>query len=390
MKSVKPLLRERCFSCHGALKQKGGLRLDSVELMRRGGESGPVISPGDASKSVLMERITAPDEADRMPPRHEGEPLKPEHVELVRAWIGEGARGFEGEQAEASPREHWAFKPLQRPAVPEVRDGAWCRNPVDALVLARLEAEGLRPAPEAPREVLVRRLYLDLAGVPPTWAEWQSALNATGPDWYEALVDRLLADPRHGERWARHWMDIWRFSDGWGLKDQLRNSQKHMWHFRDWIIESLNADLPYDRMLRLMLAADEIAPADPSALRATGFLVRNWFVFNRNTWMEDTVEHVGKGLLGLTLNCAKCHDHKYDPISQHDFYRMRAVFEPYHVRLDVVPGEPDTARNAIPRSSTDCPTRRPTGLNAGRSPGQTKAGSCPRTCPLFSGNTPSR
>jgi hypothetical protein len=180
-------------------------------------------------------------------------------------------------------------------------------------------------------------------------------------DWYERLVEHLLADPRHGERWGRHWMDIWRYSDGWGLGAQHRNSQKHMWHFRDWLVESLNADIPYDTMVRLMLSADEIAPTDISALRATGFLARNWFLFNRNSWMEETVEHVGKGLLGLTMNCTKCHDHKYDPFAQNDFYRMRAVFEPYHVRMDILPGEVDVEKNGIPRvfdGRQDVPTYR--------------------------------
>jgi hypothetical protein len=156
-------------------------------------------------------------------------------------------------------------------------------------------------------------------------------------------------------------MDLWRYSDWWGLGDQLRNSQKHIWHWRDWIIESLNADMPYDEMVRLMLAADELYPNDLDKLRATGFLARNWFLFNRNQWLEETVEHVSKSFLGLTINCAKCHDHKYDPIRQVDFYRMRAFFEPYHVRLDVTPGEPDLAKDGLPRifdGQLDTPTYR--------------------------------
>ena len=144
-------------------------------------------------------------------------------------------------------------------------------------------------------------------------------------------------------------MDVWRYSDWWGLGDQLRNSQKHIWHWRDWIVESLNADTGYDEMVRLMLAADEIAPDDLSRQRATGFLARNWFLFNRTPWMDETVEHVAKGFLGLSLACAKCHDHKYDPLRQEDYYAMRAFFEPLHARLDVVPGEPDLERDGIPR-----------------------------------------
>ena len=360
-KSIKPLLKERCFSCHGALKQKAGLRLDTVELMRKGGESGPAILPRNVQKSPLWERVTSKDESELMPPKHEGAPFNEQQLAQLREWISQGARGFAGEKPEQNPREHWAFKLRERPPVPSVRESNWVRNPVDAFLLARLETEGLRPAPEASREMLVRRLYLDLIGLPPSWKELQQALHATQSDWYERLVDQLLADPRHGERWARHWMDIWRYSDWWGLGEQLRNSQKHMWHFRDWIIESLNTDTPYDEMVRLMLAADEIAPMDPSKLRATGFLARNWFLFNRNTWMEDTVEHVGKGLLGLTMNCTKCHDHKYDPISQTDFYQMRAVFEPYHVRMDLTPGEADIEKDGIPRAfdgAMDVPTYR--------------------------------
>ena len=156
-------------------------------------------------------------------------------------------------------------------------------------------------------------------------------------------------------------MDIWRYSDWWGLDDQLRNSQKHIWHWRDWIVESLNHDTPYDEMVRLMLAADELYPNDLGKLRATGYLARNYFLFNRDQWMEETVEHVSKGFLGLTMNCARCHDHKFDPFQQADYYRMRAFFEPYHVRLDVVPGESDLARDGIPRafdSSVDTPTYR--------------------------------
>jgi hypothetical protein len=349
-KSIKPLLKTRCYACHGALKQKAGLRLDTVDLMRKGGDSGAAIIPRDPAKSIIVARVTTTDEEEAMPPMHEGERFSAEQVTLLKEWIAQGAPGPTGEQSEKDPRDHWAFKPRTRPAVPIVRDSGWCQNPVDAFIRARLEEAGLRPAPEAPREVLVRRLYLDLIGVPPSWEELQNEQTRSDSDWYEKLVERLLSDPRHGERWGRHWMDIWRYSDWWGLGAQLRNSQKHMWHFRDWIVESLNADLPYDEMVRLMVAGDELAPSDPAKLRATGFLARNWFLFNRNTWMEDTVEHVGKGLMGLTMNCAKCHDHKYDPISQVDFYRMRALFEPYHVRMDLVPGEVDLERDGIPRA----------------------------------------
>ena len=349
VRDIKPLLKERCYACHGALKQKGGLRLDTVALMKKGGESGAVFITADAEKSTLLERITTADLDDRMPPQHEGESFSAAQVALLREWISVGAHSPADEKSEQDPREHWAFRPRQKPPVPAVANAAWVRNPIDAFVSKHHEAHGLAPAPEAPREVLVRRLWLDLTGIPPTADELAALEKDASVGWYESAVDRLLADPRHGERWARHWMDIWRYSDWWGLGDQLRNSQKHMWHWRDWVVESLNANVPYDEMLRQMLAADELYPADPQKLRATGFLARNFFLFNRNPWMEETVEHVSKGLLGLTMNCTKCHDHKYDPISQVDYYRMRAFFEPLHARLDAVPGEADFAKDGIPR-----------------------------------------
>ena len=359
--AIRPLLAERCFSCHGGLKQEAGLRLDTASSMLAGGESGPAVVRGAPDASLLVARTSDPAPVSRMPPEGEGAPLSAGQIALLRAWIAAGCPTPPDEKPEADPRSHWAFQPRVRPEVPIVTNTAWVRNPIDAFLAAAHEQAGVSPRPEAARHVLVRRLFIDLVGLPPE-PEDLAALEADrSPDWYERLVDRLLADPRHGERWGRHWMDIWRYSDWWGLGDQLRYSQKHMWHYRDWIIESLNADLPYDEMIRQMLAADELSPDDPAKLRATGFLARNWFLFNRTPWLDETVEHVGKGLLGLTLNCAKCHAHKYDPVSQEDFYRMRAFFEPISVRLDVVPGEADLERDGIPRvfdGLLDAPTYR--------------------------------
>jgi hypothetical protein len=348
LREVKPLLEARCYACHGALKQEGGLRLDTAALIRQGGESGPAVAAGDVGGSLLVERVATSDIDDRMPPEHEGEAFKPAEIDFLRGWIAAGATGPAHEQPEADPRDHWAFRPVVRPPVPPM-DPSWGRNPIDAFIAAQHRANGLKPQSEAPPEVLIRRLYFDLVGLPPGADEVRAAADSSDGGWYQAAVDRLLDDPRHGERWARHWMDVWRYSDWWGLGDQLRNSQKHIWHWRDWIIESLNTDLSYAEMVRLMLAADELHPGDLARLRATGYLARNYFIFNRNQWMEETVEHVSKGLLGLTMNCAKCHDHKYDPVDQKDYFRMRAFFEPYHVRLDMVPGESDFERGGVPR-----------------------------------------
>ena len=250
---------------------------------------------------------------------------------------------------EQNAGDHWAFQPVTRPLFAATNNAALSKHRIDVILAQQHEQRGLIPQTEAPRIVLLRRLYLDLIGVPPTGEQIEAFQNDRSPKWYERTVNRLLDDPRHGERWARHWMDIWRYSDWWGFGEQLRRSQKHIWHWRDWIIESLNRDTGYDEMVRLMLAADELHPNDLDKLRATGYLARNYWLFNRNQWMDETVEHVSKGFLGLTMNCAKCHDHEYDPIQQADFYRMRAFFEPYHVRLDVVPGQSDLTRDGIPR-----------------------------------------
>lgn len=347
---VKPLLKARCYACHGALKQEGGLRLDAASLMLKGGESGKAIVPGERfDSSLLLERVSAADASVRMPPEHEGEPLKEEEVSLLRTWIAAGAPAPADEVPEADPRDHWSFRAVVRPQEPAVKNSTWVRNPIDSWISAGHERQGLVPQPEASRIVLLRRLTMDLIGLPPTAEEIAAFESDTSPQWYEKAVTRLLDDPRHGERWARHWMDVWRYSDWWGLGDQLRNSDRHLWHWRDWIVESLNRDTPYDEMLRLMLAADELTPDDPDQLRATGFLVRNFYIFNRNKWMEDTVEHVSKGMLGLTMNCSKCHDHKFDPLPQVEYYKMRAFFEPYLTRIDMLPGEADFNQNGIPR-----------------------------------------
>ncbi len=336
---IKPLLRERCYACHGALKQRSGLRLDTAARLRDGADGGTraIIEPGHGGAGELFRRLTSEDPDERMPP--DAEPLAAAEIAAIRAWVDAGAPMPELEAEEEDPREHWSFQPITRPAVPSAAG-----NPIDAFLEAKRAARGLRAqAAEPERSLLIRRLYLDLIGLPPTDRQLRD------PRPWEDIVDELLASPHHGERWARHWMDVWRYSDWYGLGAQLRYSQKHLWHWRDWIVESLNADKGYDRMIQEMLAGDELAPGDPETVRATGFLARNYFLFNRTTWLDTTIEHTGKAFLGLTLNCAKCHDHKYDPIDQEDYYRFRALFEPHQVRLDPVPGVIDLEKNGLPR-----------------------------------------
>ncbi len=241
------------------------------------------------------------------------------------------------------------FETVKRPDVPAVKNTAWVRNPIDAFVAAEHEERGLKPRPEATKAVLLRRVYFDLIGLPPTPDELHAFLNDASPDAYEKVVDHLLASPRYGERWGRHWMDVWRYSDWAGWGQQVRDSQPHIWHWRDWIIESLNADKGYDRMVLEMLAADELAPEDTNALRATGYLVRNYKLLSREKWMQDTVEHTSLAFLGVTLGCARCHDHMYDPVLQKEYYRVRAIFEPHQVRTDRLPGEPDVKKDGLPR-----------------------------------------
>lgn len=327
---IKPLLKQKCYACHGALKQKAGLRLDTVELMLQGGKSGP-------ATKLIIERVSAKDEHKRMP--QEAGALSVEQIAMLREWIDSGAPGLANEAPEADPRQHWAFQSVKRPALPKAVGG----NAIDAFVNEALAAKGLTPLPEAPRFMLLRRVYIDLIGLPPTRDELLAFLTDSSPDAYERVVDHLLNDPRHGERWARHWMDVWRYSDWYGRRtaNDVWNSAPQIWRWRDWIVNSLNKDKGYDRMLSEMLAADEIAPLDDEAAVATGFLIRNWYALNPNQWMRDTIEHTGKAFLGLTFNCAHCHDHKYDPISNEDYFRFRALFEPLGIRQDRWPGEAD-------------------------------------------------
>ncbi|MBG86745.1 MAG: multidrug transporter [Verrucomicrobiales bacterium] len=247
-------------------------------------------------------------------------------------------------------QRQYAWKPFEtvkKPVPPNV-PGAELRNPIDNFIAAHHSRLKLSPQSEAAKDILLRRVYLDLIGLNPTPEDRRAFLNDTSPEAYENVVASLLNRPEYGERWGRHWMDIWRYSDWAGYKASLRDSQRHIWHWRDWIVEALNEDKPYDRMIHEMLAADEIAPEDPDTLRATGYLARHYYA-NRQQWMDNVVTHTSQAFMGVTVGCAKCHDHMYDPIPQQDYYAMRAVFESYTVRTDRIPGQLDIMKDGIPR-----------------------------------------
>lgn len=359
LRDVKPLLASRCFSCHSALRQKSDLRLDTADFIRKGGELGPAIVPGESEESALIHAVTGSEGMTRMPPDGDGAALEPGQVELLKRWIDQGARAPADDKPLDDPRRHWSFIPPVRPKLPELKQPADVRNPIDLLLAAEHQRLGLQPLGPARKDTLLRRVYLDLIGLPPNRAELHDFLADAGDDAYERVVDRLLASPQYGERWGRHWMDVWRYSDWYGRRreNDVRNSYPHIWRWRDWIVESLNADKGYDRMVMEMLAGDELAPEDDSTIVATGFIVRNWYSMNYDQWMRDLVEHTGKAFLGLRLNCALCHDHKYDPITQEEQFRFRAFFEPLELRHDRVPGGPPLGKylRYVPSGSGNLP-----------------------------------
>ena len=357
LRDVKPILKTHCFGCHGPLQSESGLRLDTKKLALQGGESGPAFVAGNVADSQLLKRLTAEDDS-RMPA--EGKPLGRTEIDILTRWIAAGAPSPADEAAEDS-RAHWSFQPIHRPQLPATKDKEWNRNPIDKFITARHRQHQLDAASPVPRHLLLRRVYLDLIGLPPTRQQLQAFLDDDSPAAYARVVDQLLASPHYGERWGRHWLDIWRYSDWYGFQNEIRFSQKNIWHWRDWVIESLNGDKGYDRMVMEMLAGDEILPFDPANLRATGLLVRNRNTDSREQWIRDTIEHTSKAFFGITMACVQCHDHPYDPIMQEEYYRYRNIFEPVEVAIDNGGGGPagvdlagvarifDRNRNAVTR-----------------------------------------
>ncbi|HYM12634.1 MAG TPA: DUF1549 domain-containing protein, partial [Bryobacterales bacterium] len=351
--AIQPILQKNCLPCHNANLKQNGLDLSSRESLLKGSENGPVIVIGKPEESRLYKQVAHAIEPG-MP--FKGKKLPDDAIAKIAEWIKAGVPyGAAVASADGvnltEVRKHWAFRKPVKPAPPAVRNAQWVRNPIDAFVAAEQEKRGLTPLGEADKRTLLRRVYIDLIGLPPSSAEVAEFLADPSPNAYEKVVDRLLASPRYGERWGRHWLDIWRYSDWYGVRKsgQVRYSQRHIWRWRDWTIESLNQNKPYDRMIEEMLAGDELAPGDPNVVRATGYLARNWYMFNHNVWLQDTVEFTSAAFLGLTLKCARCHSHKYDPIPQTDYYRFRAFFEPHDVRIDRVRGQADTEKDGLAR-----------------------------------------
>lgn len=329
-KKVRPVLVEHCISCHGPKKQQAGLRLDLREAAFKGSDAGPVLVPGQPEKSLLVQALQHKGDL-KMPPKGK---LPANVIDDLTTWVKLGAPWPADRVVDKSdvpdPKKHWAFQPVRKPSPPAVQTQGWARTPIDHFILAKLESKGLRPNPTADRRTLIRRLKFDLLGLPPTMDEVLAFEKDTAADAYERLVDRYLAAPHFGERWARHWLDVARYADTKGYVFQEERRYPYAYAYRDHVIKAFNDDLPYDQFVVQQLAGDRLvakgeAPASVQA--AMGFLtLGRRFLNNVHDIIDDRIDVVGRGLLGLTVGCARCHDHKYDPISIKDYYSLYGVF----------------------------------------------------------------
>ena len=330
-KSVRPILEEHCFDCHGPEKQKSKLRLDNTLGILKGGESGePLLLSGHSEESYLLKRVNSTNPKDMMPPK--GERMGAAQVQILRQWIDSGGQLPGAQEAAGELRiktNHWSFQPVQRPTPPAL-ESSFGNNAIDRFVLEKLRQQGLEPSPRGEPRTLIRRLYLVMHGMPPTPAEVEEYIADKRPDAWERLVDRVLASPRYGERWARHWMDVVRYADTDGFERNMERKSAHP--YRDYLIEAFNADKPYTQFIKEQLAGDMLGTD-----RATGFLVAgpydsvksadtNLTLMQRQEELADMVNTTGTAFLGLTMGCARCHNHKFDPILQKDYYAMQAVF----------------------------------------------------------------
>lgn len=341
-KKVRPLLIERCHKCHSTQtkKQKGGLLLDSRASLLKGGDSGPAVAPGQPEKSLLISAVRYQHESVQMPP--DGK-LPAGEVAVLEAWVRRGAvfpgpadRGTTKQAINlAEARKFWSFQPPRARALPQVADASWPRTRIDSFILAELEKQGLKPAAPASARTLVRRVTFDLTGLPPTPAEVDEFTGQVGNLSYEKLVDQLLASPRYGERWGRFWLDLARYCD---VAEQWADFKGQPWRYRDWVVQAFNDDLPFDQFVQRQLAADLMADCEPADRAALGFLGLSPTYWKElklapdvirtvvaEEW-EERIDALGRTFLGLSVACARCHDHKFDPITQHDYYALAGVF----------------------------------------------------------------
>ncbi|MGV3719794.1 MAG: PSD1 and planctomycete cytochrome C domain-containing protein [Actinomycetota bacterium] len=329
-KRVRPVLVENCFSCHGTKSQFAGLRVDSLAAMLKGTDLGKTaLVPGDPAKSPLIQ-VLSHTGGVKMPPQGK---LPAADIEALTAWVKMGApwpgAGAAAAPAAADPLKHWSFQPIRKARIPSVKAKAWVKNPIDSFVLAKLEAKGLQPAKAADRRSLIRRVTFDLTGLPPTTREISDFVADTAPNAWEKVVDRLLASPHYGERWGRKWLDVARYSDTLGyLVQPSERRYPYAYTYRDYVIRAFNEDKPYNQFVKEQLAADQLELKDRRDLAALGFLtVGSHFLNSRQEIIDDRIDVVTRGFQAMTVQCARCHDHKYDPIPTADYYSLYAVFD---------------------------------------------------------------
>ncbi len=329
---IRPIFADHCMECHSGEKgkTKGSFSLDSREEILKGGETGPSIIPGNAKGSTMIKAVTWEDDL-QMPPKKK---LSAEQIENLQKWVAMGAPDPRdpSKLAKADKKAHWSFQPVVKPTPPTVKNAAWCVNKVDNFILAKLEEKQMMPAPQAEKETLLRRAYYDLIGLPPTPKDIEDFIREAmvNPDQaYAKVIERLLADPAYGERWGRHWLDTARYSDTTGDTNQERVKDYRYpfaWTFREWVIKAFNSDLPYDQFIMQQLAADKIPNNPKENLAALGLLTVGQRFDTKDDIINDRIDVIGRGFLGLTLACARCHDHKFDPITAADYYALRGVF----------------------------------------------------------------
>ena len=330
VRDVQPLLKRHCFKCHASDKREGGFRLDVRSAAFAGGDEGIAIRKGESGNSSLITRVSGEDPDVVMPP--EGDRLTPTEVDVLKQWVDQGSIWPDSAAGENVRPDHWSYQPVLRPEIPIVRDGKWVRNAVDAFVLAKLESRRFTPSPPADRYTLIRRLYLDLLGLPPHPDDVDAFVNDSSPKAYEQLVSKLLMSPHFGERWGRHWLDMARYADSDGYeKDRAR---PNAWRWRDWVIDAINKDIPFDQFTIEQLAGDLLPNATADQKLATAFHRQTLTNTEGGTDQEqfrveacfDRTETTGAVWLGLTVGCARCHTHKYDTITQREYYQLFGFF----------------------------------------------------------------